>query len=363
MAETITVTLEQLKNIVFRTMTKMGMNERDASIAADVAAVSDGRGMRTHGLDRFVDTYPKIIQTDPSRANREVKILKETPSAVYIDCNHCIGTVGAVKAMEIAIRKAKETGACVASVVNGGHCGMTAYYPLMAVKEGMIAFFVSGTVQLVVPYGGAKPVMSNAPWCLAVPGGKEYYTDPIMIDAACSEVAAGKVDIARKLGKKIPTNWILDKEGNPTDDPGKFYESFAMQPFGGIKGSCVTAMWEIMSSVLSGGAFGGDLKPVPDKDKPDNYGYFLYVIDPDKFIGREAFAAGVDRYARMIKECPPAPGFAEVFLPGEIEAKKYNAAVENGVEYEAVLLERILSVLKKFEILSENATLDDMLNM
>ena len=240
---------------------------------------------------------------------------------------------------------------------------MTAYYPLMAVKEGMIAFFVSGTVQLVVPFGGAKPVMSNAPWCCAVPGGKEYYTDSIMIDAACSEVAAGKIGLAAKMGKKIPTNWILDKDGNPTDDPTKFMESLAMQPFGGIKGSCVTAMWEILSSVLSGGAFDGDLPVFPTKEKPDNYGYFMYVIDPDKFVGKEEFAAGVDRYARMIKECPPAPGFNEVFLPGEIEAKKYNHAVENGIDYETILLESILKKLKQYEVLSEEATLEDMLSM
>ena len=40
-----------------------------------------------------------------------------------------------------------------------------------------------------------------------------------MIDLSLSEVARGKLMVARKEGKAIPAGWALDAQGQPTTDP------------------------------------------------------------------------------------------------------------------------------------------------
>ena len=56
-----------------------------------------------------------------------------------------------------------------------------------------------------------------------------------MLDMAVSNVAGGKVAAAHALGKKIPDNWVLDTEGNPTTDPSSFLNGGALLPVGRIR--------------------------------------------------------------------------------------------------------------------------------
>ena len=55
------------------------------------------------------------------------------------------------------------------------------------------------------------------------------------------------------------------------------------------------------------------------------------LIDPSKFMPLEDFKAEVDKYVRMMKESRKAPGVKEIFLPGEIEFKKFDVIKQTGI--------------------------------
>jgi LDH2 family malate/lactate/ureidoglycolate dehydrogenase len=66
----------------------------------------------------------------------------------------------------------------------------------------------------------------------------------LFFDVAMSSVASLKVIQARKDGVKIPTTWIVDKDGQPTDDPSHYPEEGAMQPMAAHKATVWLSWWK-----------------------------------------------------------------------------------------------------------------------
>ena len=60
-------------------------------------------------------------------------------------------------------------------------------------------------------------------------------------------------------------------------------------------------------------------------------GVFLTVIDPGAFGDGPAYAAAVGRVAGAAKRVSPAPGVAEVLLPGEPEARSRTQRQRAGI--------------------------------
>lgn len=50
------------------------------------------------------------IQTGACAPNNEPKVLKESPSTAWVDANNVLGATASHFAMDIAVKKAKETG-------------------------------------------------------------------------------------------------------------------------------------------------------------------------------------------------------------------------------------------------------------
>ena len=362
MRQIVKVNARQLYNIAYKYFLKMGLSEADAARGADVLNLSDRRGVYSHGLNN-IKWYSFALEHGIAKADAELTILREEPSMLYIDCNQGLGIVQVPKAMEMVIEKARQTGVCVASLTHSGHFGMAAYYSLMAAKHDMFGFASAGGCQCVVPTNGRKAILANSPWSAAFPAGNTY-EEPILADMATSAVAVGKIDVARKAGQKIPYGWALDKRGLPTDDPNDFYESHNMMPFGGAKGYCVTVLIEMLSAVISGAGFDGDVPFGPyDRIAPENHGQFLMAMDLKRFRPVDDIRKDIDRYANMLHTCPSAEGCERVYAPGEIEANNMHISDSAGIDFDEHLLPELLEIMIRSGTLPVGATVEDLLNM
>ena len=65
-------------------------------------------------------------------------VVCEGPAFAVVNGNKALGMVSACKAMELAIKKAKEVGIAYVGVNNSCHFGAAGYYANMAAKEGLI---------------------------------------------------------------------------------------------------------------------------------------------------------------------------------------------------------------------------------
>lgn len=352
--KTIKVEPQKLYNIAYRTFIKHGVCEEDARLAADVLNLADRRGVSTHGLNRMY-LYIDQLNRGASTINAPIDKVQESASTLVLEGHNALGIVAAPKAMRLTVEKAKESGICFTVLRHTGHFGAAAYYSMMAAKEGLIGYTASGGLPVMAPTGGRKGILNNMPISIAFPSCT-YYPYPIVMDMACSEVAGGKLELARRSGSKVPLTWFVDTDGRPCSDPNEFFKSFALMPFGGAKGYCLAVMLDLLSSVLSGGGFGGDV-PMDDSQ---NVGISFMALDPEYFIGRQDFISTLDRYTHMIKSCPPAVDVKEVLLPGEIEQMATLKSDREGVDFDLKLACELLELLIKDDVLPVGASLADL---
>ncbi len=321
---------------------KAGMTPENARIFIDNMIHADLRNVRSHGITKFRG-YLARVEHGASDIKAEPTIVKTAPGTLVVDGNNGMGTTVAWKTMKACIETAREVGVAFATVKNASHHGFGGYYVMHAAEQGMIAFEACNTPKLVAPFGGAKPMLGTNPLSIAIPAGK---CPMLVCDMATSVVAKGKITLAMKEGRSIPDTWALDAKGRKTTDPVAA-NTGVLLPFGGPKGYAISLIIDVLCHSLAGA---NDSQHIPrvfeNLDEPSNIGYVMCVIDISKFLSPEVFGENADALFESIKACPPAEGFSEVLIPGEIEYHAEQTNQEAGIELSE-------PVLKEFKELSE----------
>src|SRR5689334_5111473 len=100
---------DQLRDFVTRLFEAHGMPHEDAYVVADHLVEADLRGVYSHGVIR-VEPYTNRLKAGGMNPTPNVTVVRETPGTALIDGDDGAGQVVGVKAMRIAIKKAKEVG-------------------------------------------------------------------------------------------------------------------------------------------------------------------------------------------------------------------------------------------------------------
>jgi L-2-hydroxycarboxylate dehydrogenase (NAD+) len=322
----VILTFEREKSIICSLLKRLGASEEEASATADVLAEGDLRGFASHGLLRLPYIL-RALKRGKIIAKAEVKVVKETPATALIDGGHGLGHYVAMRAMRLAIEKAKKQGIGAVGVYNSNHFGIAGYYAEIATREGLIGLVTTTTDALVHPWGGVEPLLGTNALAVGIPADP----NPILLDMAMSVAARGKLVEAMKEGKKIPEGWAVDSEGRPTTDPKKGLDG-ALSPFGGVKGYGLALVLELLAGPLVGAAAGkevqGTLEPV---DKFCTKGDFMIAIDPAAFVSADEFRARVKEFVVQLKASRKAPGVQEILVPGEPEFRTRGKRLREGI--------------------------------
>lgn len=310
----VLVSHERLKDLVINKFLKVGVREEEADAVADVLVHANLRGVDSHGVLRTEHYVKRIIHGGLNiRSNPTLEKTSNT-TALY-DGDNGFGHYLSKKAMEFAIKTAKQQGIGVIGVKKSSHCGALSYFVKQAIDEKLIGIAMTHTDTIVVPFGAAEPYFGTNPIAFGFPSKNEK---PIILDLATSNVAFGKILNAREYGKEIPNNWGVDKEGNPTTDPN---DVSYLLPFGGAKGYGFGMVVDIFCGIMTGSFFGPHItKMYDDYHKMRELGHFFMVIDPSRFIPMDAFLENIDRMVQEIHTLKPAKDFEKVLVPGEPEA-------------------------------------------
>jgi LDH2 family malate/lactate/ureidoglycolate dehydrogenase len=139
----------------------------------------------------------------------------------------------------------------------------------------------------------------------------------------------------------MPLDWALTPDGHETDDPNAAMAG-ALLGIGQYKGYGLAFMTDVLTGVIGGGGFG--LVPYADPAKLD-VSHTLTAIDVEWFMGLDRFKARMDEFAQMMKSRALRPGFTEILIPGEQEARRVARKSAAGVPLEDVVL-KDLNALK-----------------
>ena len=193
-----------------------GMPEDNAETTADILGWADLHGVDSHGMS-MIPGYDNLRRTGRVDVTARPKIVRQTPVSAVVDAGGGLGHVPSHFAMNVAIEKAKKTGMAAAVVRNSAHFGATGYYTLMAAKAGFVGLACTSASGIqVAPTFGKQARLGTDPWSFAAPSADGV---PFLLDMATTTVAAGR--IRNKANEHLPTpdGWVLDSEGQPSNDP------------------------------------------------------------------------------------------------------------------------------------------------
>jgi len=340
--QTVKVPVNTLIDFMLEALGAMGVPSEDAQIIADVIITSDLWGIRSHGI-AHLKMYHERMKRGLQLPKTHITVAKDTPTTAVLDAGNGMGMVVGHHAMKLAIEKAQQYGLGAVAVRNSSHYGVAGYYPLMAVKEGLVGLSVTNAHPSIAPTFGVKPMLGTNPIAVAAPTDEEF---PYMYDAATSVAPRGKIEIAKRANKPVPEGWVINKDGvSATDSSNMIKEmdlgNMALLPvggmgelFGGHKGYGLATMVEIFSAAFQDGTY---LWGLTDEDADGNpqflrIGHFFLAIDVEHFIPLEAFKKITGNMMRELRSSPVAPGTSRIYTAGEKEYYNTQRVQAEGVE-------------------------------
>ena len=317
-----------LRRFVSALFEQEGVPEADAGRVADCLVDADLRGISSHGVGR-VPIYLERLGKGLVNKTPRLAVERSCTVAARVDGDNGLGFVVGTRAMAVAVDIAQEHGMGLVLAHHSNHFGMAANYLRQAIEAGLVAFVFTNASRAMPIWGGREPFLGTSPFAFAAPSGPDR--PAVMLDMAMSVVARGKVRRAMQRGEPIPLGWALDAEGRPTTDAKAGYEGVVL-PFGGVKGSGLSLMMEILAGVMSGAAFGGAVRnQYIDFDAPQDVGHCFITMRPDLFMPMTDYAGRMEELAQRAKACDRAKGVGEILLPGEPEERMTAKRLQTGV--------------------------------
>jgi L-lactate dehydrogenase len=306
---------------------RAGLRAEIARDVADVLVVGDLLGHTTHGL-ALLAPYLEEIEKGAMTTSGEPLVVNARPAAEAWDGRRLPGPWLTLRALDRAAAMAGSHGTGTVVIRRSHHIACLAAYLLRATERGLVGIVQSSdpVVAAVVPHGGLTPIVTPNPIAAGLPTSG----DPILVDISSSITSMGFVRQEMNAGRKLPGQWLIDRDGNATDDPGALFgePKGALLPLGGLdagyKGFGLALVIEALTAGLSG--FGR-------ADPPEGWGgtVFVQAIDPEAFGGIKAFKRQMDHLVDASHASKPRAGVARVRVPGEAGMQRMRDQRRGGV--------------------------------
>lgn len=329
--------INTLREFCINLLIKAGVDSRCAEVISDTLIFAELRNIKSHGVVRL-STYIDRIERKIVNTQAEMKFEKNYNAISLLDANNGMGQFAGYKAMNAAIDIARLYGIGMVAVKNSNHFGVASYYSMMASDKDMIGLVMTNASPAIAPFGTKTPLLGTNPLAIAVPANKQK---PIVLDMSMSTVARGKIRLAALEKEQIPMDWGLDMDGNPTADPNEALKG-SLVPIGGVKGSGLSLVVDILCGILTGTALIGEIKNITDMSGPSNTGHVFIAINISSFINLEEFKNNVDLVIQKIKLLPSKED-NDIYMAGEIEHNIMEKRKVEGIPVE----EKVINLLNK----------------
>lgn len=318
---------EKLIRFAVALLERVGLEPDKAAAVAEILVEGDLLGHTTHGL-ALLPLYLTELERGAMTRSGEPRIIADFPAAVTWDGNRLPGQWLTVRAIDLAIARARTNGTCSVVIKRSHHIGCLAAYLKRVTDQRLMVLLTCSdpNVSSVAPHGGRRDVFTPNPIAAAWP----TCGDPVILDVSMSIATNGMTNRLRAEGKRFPGQWAVDVAGNPTDDPNTLFTNppGALLPVGGLdhghKGYALALLVEALTAGLAGN---GRADPKEGWTSTT----FLQVLDPALFGGEADFLRQMEHLASACRATPPRQGFDRVRLPGETGLRRREEQLANGL--------------------------------
>jgi LDH2 family malate/lactate/ureidoglycolate dehydrogenase len=338
---------EDLVRFAAALLEKAGLQSDKCKVVAEILVEGDLLGHNTHGL-HLLAPYLNDLEKGGMTKSGQPRVIADFPAAVTWDGMRLPGCWLTASAIDLALERAKKFGTCTVAIRRSHHIACLAAYLKRVTDQGMMILLISSGPETggVVPHGGrGSGVYTPNPIAAAWP----TEGDPVMIDVSMSITTHGLIGRLNKEGRKLPGKWVLDADGNATDDPSVMFREpkGALLPLGGIDHGHKGYALGLMVEALTGG-LAGHGRADPNEGWAANV--FVQVFDPALYGGKEDFVRQTEWLANACRATPPRAGFDRVRLPGEAGLRRREKQLREGIDLYPSILPSLTSWSEKLGI-------------
>jgi L-lactate dehydrogenase len=304
-----------------------GLPEESARDVAEVLLEGDLLGHTTHGFN-LLPLYLKSLAEGGMEKIGEPKIISDHDSAFTWDGRYLPGPWLVRRAIALAQERLAKHPVVTIAIQQSHHIGCLQAYLKPVTDAGFLILLSCSDPanRVVAPHGGVAPRFSPNPIAVGIPTNGE----PVLIDISTSATANNLCLRLAAAGEKLPGPWIVDREGNLSDDPKILRDgNGALLSLGGLdmgyKGFALALFVEAITNALSGNGRA-------NRTKRWGASVFLQLINPNSFGGREAFLRETSFLAQSCLDTPVPAGKPPVRLPGQGALARRAAQLAKGVE-------------------------------
>jgi len=328
MSEVITLSEAQARAFCLEVLAGAGVPPGEAQVCAESLLDASLRGVDSHGV-AMLPTYVERIRSGQIVPGQPLRVVQESAATARCDGQQGLGPVLACAVMDLAVDKARQSGAGAVSLVDGNYVGALAFYAERVARQGMFGLCMANSTPRVAPQGGSQGLHGTNPIAYAVPTQEG---EPMVFDAATGHAAA-RVKQAFEEGRPIPPGIALDREGRPTTDAAAALVGVLL-PVGGALGYGLGLLVDLLCGGLAGGPCGRDVPPVTELKQPYGCGFFALALDPAHFGGTERFAERCAFLAASARAIPPAAGVEQVRAPGDRAREEQDRRRREGIPFD-----------------------------
>jgi len=336
---------DRLKEIAIHILKGLHAAEEEAAVVAEALIKAELRGIDTHGV-HLLTLLPERVEAGMLDIPTKLTVLQDSGATALLDGGNGLGQAAVHRAMGMSVRKAREFGVGCCLVRNTNNIGILSFYTLLAAQEKMVGIVMANAAAAMSPWGGAEAIFGTNPLSISIPG-KEG-APPVVLDMSSTVVARGKIRRAARLKERIPEGWAFDETGTPTTDPVQALKGTLM-PIGGPKGYGLALMIDVLAGMLSGSLYGPDIRTFHQLEGPTGVGAFTLAVEIERFMPLGQFTELFQSYLTSIKASRKAKGTTRIYLPGEIEYKKEQQSVDEGIEVSPDTAGKLNTLLEKMK--------------
>jgi len=328
------IPFDQLKAEFLRVLLKNNFIPEKAEQCATIFAENSRDGIYTHGINRFPG-FIEYVHEGLVIPDAEPSLFNTLGLIEQWDGNLGPGVLNATFCMDRAIALAKQHGIGCVAIRNTNHWMRGGIYGWQAADAGCMAICFTNTIANMPPWGGIDPRLGNNPLVIAVPkqGGH------VVLDMAMSQFAYGKLQSHKANNNEpLPLPGGYDEEGNLSTDAAAIIKSKRMLPTGFWKGSGLTLMLDLLTTILSQG---NSTEKITDSGKESGVTQvFICIHQPD--------AALVEQITQQIigytKTSRPEKEGGTISYPGENTLRTRERNTKEGIPVNEAIWNKVLSL-------------------
>ncbi len=329
---------KDLRDLAAALLSANGTDESEVGTIADILIWADLVGRSTQGIWCLKVLLPRLragfIQSPCSP-----EFAQKTDGVVLVDGHNGFGRYVGHVGMSRAIELARRCGIGLAAVRNSSHFGAAAYYVHLAAQAGMIGFAFTNAPRRVAAHGGLRPVFGTNPIAFGAPLPDRH---SVLIDFSTSMMSGSVIRKGLESNEPIREGVAVDAHGKPATNPA---EVFAMLPFGGARGYCLSLLVEILTGVMTGSLMSFQIPYILEKtQRVTRIGHVFLVIDIATLLPLQEYHERMKMLVTAIKDSPLQPGISEVLIPGEARWRSYLKQIKEGILLDSKTIESLESL-------------------